>query len=40
VAKTNLGEKKFIFEKFPQNWKQIVKVLETIKLNKTLMLRI
>jgi hypothetical protein len=40
VAKTNLEETFFIFEKFPKNGKQIAKVLETKKLNKKLMPRI
>jgi hypothetical protein len=38
MTKTNFGF--FSFKKIPKNGKQIAKVLETIKLNKKLMLRI
>jgi hypothetical protein len=40
VVKKKFGGIFFIFEKIPKNGERIAKVLETIKLNKTLMPRI
>jgi hypothetical protein len=40
VATNFFGEYLFIFKKIPKNGKLIAKVLEIIKLNKKLMLRI
>jgi hypothetical protein len=40
VAKKNLGDFFFIFEKNPKKWKTNCPVLETKKLNKKLMPRI
>jgi hypothetical protein len=37
MVKTNLGEFFSFLKEFPKNGKQIVKVLETIKLSKSLM---
>ncbi len=37
MAKTNLGGICFVLKKLSKNGKQIAKVLETIKLSKTLM---
>jgi hypothetical protein len=40
VANTNFGELFSFLKKLPKNGNKIAKVLETIKLNKTLMLKI